>query len=87
MAKVIACLITFPNPAPTGDESPTAQEIYLNAREGLLRVLALITSVEAEHLSMSLDDLEEAISEAEDHSDGSVEWTFVQVMDLNVVGG
>jgi hypothetical protein len=84
MAKITACLITFPSP--DNHTGPDEQEIYLNAREGLLRVLDLLTdNVEDAHLLMNNDGLEAAIAEAEQHSDGLVHWTFVPVMDLNIV--
>lgn len=55
MTKITACLISYPNPDNHTD--PDEQEIYLNAREGLLRVLSLITDdVTDEHLMMSSAD-------------------------------
>lgn len=82
--SVLACYIKYPNP--DNHTGPDEEEIYLNAREGLLRVLDLISgNVEEKHLLASDAMLENAIEEAERHADGEVYWTFVKIMDLNVV--
>jgi hypothetical protein len=84
MTNPLACYIRFPNP--DNHTGPDEEEIYLNAREGLLRVLDLVTgNVTDEHLKMDNRGLEEEIEEAQlMDSEGLVQWTFVQIMDLNV---
>jgi hypothetical protein len=82
--KVTACVIQYPNP--DNHTGPDEREIYLNAREGLLRVLDLLTdNVEDRHLIMTNEQLEAEIEAHETHTDGEVIWGFFPIMDLNIV--
>lgn len=84
MSRVLALYLHFPNP--DRDDGPDEQEIYLNAREGLLRVLELVSGdVPDACLRETNEELEARISDAEEHSDALVHWTFVQIMDLSQI--
>ena len=83
MTIILACLITLPNP--DNHTGPDDQEIYLNKREGMLRVLDLMGDDMDACADHNVEELEDrADTMLENSGDASIRWTFVPIMDLTV---